>query len=153
MNNIPSEYRCVLLSYNELLMEDRGSYFSNEEYDPLPLDFVSKDFYFKTVFRKTILKHFVFLCFKKIVFHVPMIIIHAHIIYHILKAITNQSHHENTKITNKIKTNHIKPFSLMALSHRSILGLCTWFFLHGHELASPFPWSLASGFNSMVLLL
>ena len=62
-------------------MEDRGSYFSKEEYIPLPLDFVSKDFCFKKQFSKMILKHFVFLSFKKIVFHVPMIIMHAHIIY------------------------------------------------------------------------
>ena len=40
-----------LSSYNELLMEDCESYFSKEEYVPLPLDFVNKDFYFKIVFK------------------------------------------------------------------------------------------------------
>ena len=51
MNSIPSECRCTLSSYNEPLMEDRRSYFSNEEYVLLPLDFVSKDFYFQTILK------------------------------------------------------------------------------------------------------
>ena len=59
------------------------------------------------------------------------------------------------EITNKIKTNHTKPFSLMALSYRSILGLYTWFFLHSHELilylhghrqVASTPWSYYSNY-------
>ena len=61
MNRIPSECRCTLSSYNEPLMEDRGSYFSKEEYIPLPLDFVSKDFYFKIVFKNDF-KNILFSC-------------------------------------------------------------------------------------------
>ena len=70
-----------------------GVIFQKEEYVPLPLDFISKDFYFKTIFKDPDFKNiFIFLFFKKIVFHVSMIIMHAHIISHILQAIINQSH-------------------------------------------------------------
>ena len=151
MNGIPSECRCTLSSYNEPLMEDYGSYFSKEEYIPLPLDFVSKDFYFKTVSKNDFKNHY-FLILQENSFsclnnyhacsqHISFISNH--------KPITSWKH----KITNKTKTNHTKPYSLMGLSHRSILGLRTWFFLNGHDLVPPSPWSLASGFNSMVLLL
>ena len=117
MNNIPSECRCTLSPYNEPLMEDRGSYFSKEEYVPFTLDFVSMVFYFETVFKKLILKTFYFLILQENSFsclndyHVCS--------HHISHTISNHKPITSCKtqeISNKIKTNHTKPL----FSHDSI---------------------------------